>query len=107
MEQQNKYEDAEKGFRRSLTILQHLSGEQIEERHLPPNITSQEPSAPIDALTIPIGIPLDEVEKRVILSTLARTEYNKTRAAEVLRISLKTLHNKLKAYRESGGEQPE
>ena len=83
------------------------SGEQIEERHLPPNITSQEPSAPIDALTIPIGIPLDEVEKRVILSTLARTEYNKTRAAEVLRISLKTLHNKLKAYRESGGEQPD
>src|SRR5215831_12672216 len=83
------------------------TGEQIEERHLPPNITSQEPSAPIDALTIPIGIPLDEVEKRVILSTLARTEYNKTRAAEVLRISLKTLHNKLKAYRESGGEQPE
>jgi len=83
------------------------TGEQIEERHLPPNITSQEPSAPVDALTIPIGIPLDEVEKRVILSTLARTEYNKTRAAEVLRISLKTLHNKLKAYRESGGEQTE
>jgi DNA-binding NtrC family response regulator len=83
------------------------SGEQIEERHLPPNITSQEPSAPIEALTIPIGIPLDEVEKRVILSTLARTDYNKTRAAEVLRISLKTLHNKLKAYRESEGDQQE
>jgi transcriptional regulator with PAS, ATPase and Fis domain len=83
------------------------TGEQIEERHLPPNITSQEPSAPIEALTIPIGIPLDEVEKRVILSTLARTDYNKTRAAEVLRISLKTLHNKLKAYRESEGDQQE
>jgi len=83
------------------------NGEQIEERHLPPSITSQESPAPIDALTIPIGIPLAEVEKRVILSTLARTDYNKTRAAEVLQISLKTLHNKLKAYREAESEAQE
>lgn len=79
--------------------------EQIEKRHLPPNVTSQESSPVVDALTIPIGLPLDEVERRVILSTLARSDHNKTRAAEVLRISLKTLHNKLKSYRESGGEQ--
>jgi DNA-binding NtrC family response regulator len=51
-------------------------------------------------VTIPVGTPLDEVERRVILSTLARTDYNKTRAADVLGISLKTLHNKLKAYRQ-------
>jgi DNA-binding NtrC family response regulator len=54
---------------------------------------------------IPIGMPLDEVERRVILSTLARSDYNKTRTAETLHISLKTLHNKLKAYREAGEEQ--
>ncbi|MGH9760850.1 MAG: sigma-54-dependent transcriptional regulator [Blastocatellia bacterium] len=80
-------------------------GEQIEKRHLPPNLTSQEPSPAADALSIPVGLPLDEVERRVILSTLARSDHNKTRAAEVLRISLKTLHNKLKAYREAGGER--
>jgi len=77
-------------------------GEQIEQRHLPFHITGQETSPTADAVMIPIGMPLEEVERRVILSTLARTEYNKTRTAETLRISLKTLHNKLKAYREAG-----
>jgi DNA-binding NtrC family response regulator len=42
----------------------------------------------------------------MILSTLSRTDYNKTRAADVLGISLKTLHNKLKAYRqETAGDE--
>jgi transcriptional regulator with PAS, ATPase and Fis domain len=80
-------------------------GEQIEKRHLPLHITGQRPSPTADAVMIPIGMPLDEVERRVILSTLARTDYNKTRTAETLRISLKTLHNKLKAYREAGLEK--
>ncbi len=82
-------------------------GEQIEKRHLPLHITGQRPSPTADAVMIPIGMPLDEVERRVILSTLARTDYNKTRTAETLRISLKTLHNKLKAYREAGLEKEE
>ncbi len=81
--------------------------EQIEKRHLPARITGQQTSLATDALTIPIGMPLEEVERRVILSTLARTDYNKTRTAETLGISLKTLHNKLKAYREAGDEQVE
>jgi DNA-binding NtrC family response regulator len=82
-------------------------GEQIERRHLPLHVTGQTPSPTADAVMIPIGMPLDEVERRVILSTLARTDYNKTRTAETLRISLKTLHNKLKAYREAGLEKDE
>ncbi len=80
-------------------------GEQIEKRYLPAHIINSD-SVPItDSVMIPIGMPLDEVERRVILSTLARTDYNKTRTAETLRISLKTLHNKLKAYRDAGEEQ--
>ena len=82
-------------------------GEQIEKRHLPLHVTGQTPSPTADAVMIPIGMPLDEVERRVILSTLARTDYNKTRTAETLRISLKTLHNKLKAYKEAGIERDE
>lgn len=49
-------------------------------------------------LTIPVGLPIEEVEKEVILKTLEVTKGNKTRAAEMLKISLKTLHNKLKRY---------
>ncbi|HYS92524.1 MAG TPA: helix-turn-helix domain-containing protein, partial [Candidatus Acidoferrales bacterium] len=54
--------------------------------------------AAANALTVPIGTALDEVEKQLILRTLAAQENNKTRAAQVLGISLKTLHNKLKIY---------
>ncbi len=38
----------------------------------------------------------------MILRTLQKTDNNKTRAAELLQISLKTLHNKLRLYREQG-----
>jgi len=44
---------------------------------------------------------VEEAEKGLILRTLEHTGNNKTRAAEILGISLKTLHNKLKEY--SGG----
>ena len=37
-----------------------------------------------------------------ILRTLEKTGNNKTKAAELLKISLKTLHNKLNSYRAQG-----
>jgi len=40
----------------------------------------------------------------LILKTLEATSNNKTRAAEILGISLKTLHNKLKEYGSSAPE---
>jgi len=51
-----------------------------------------------DSLRIPIGTTVEEAEKGLILRTLEHTKNNKTRAAEILGISLKTLHNKLKEY---------
>ncbi len=47
---------------------------------------------------IAIGTTVEEAEKDLILRTLEHTRNNKTRAAEILGISLKTLHNKLKEY---------
>jgi DNA-binding NtrC family response regulator len=41
---------------------------------------------------------VEGAEKVLILRTLEHTRNNKTRAAEILGISLKTLHNKLKEY---------
>jgi DNA-binding NtrC family response regulator len=41
---------------------------------------------------------VEEAEKQLILRTLEHTRNNKTRAAEILGISLNTLHNKLKEY---------
>ncbi|MBO8159270.1 sigma-54 dependent transcriptional regulator [Thermosyntropha sp.] len=45
-----------------------------------------------------IGDTLEEAEKRIILSTLRYYNDNKTRAAEVLGITDRTLRNKLKIY---------
>ena len=45
-----------------------------------------------------VGNTVDEAERMLILKTLDATAQNKTRAAEVLGVSLKTLHNKLKEY---------
>ena len=51
-----------------------------------------------DTVHLGVGTTVEEAEKRLILKTLESTNNNKTRAAEILGISLKTLHNKLKEY---------
>jgi DNA-binding NtrC family response regulator len=51
-----------------------------------------------DAVRLGVGTTVGEAEKMLILKTLESTSNNKTRAAEILGISLKTLHNKLKEY---------
>jgi transcriptional regulator with PAS, ATPase and Fis domain len=58
------------------------------------------PPPPEDKETVrfQIGTTVEEAEKQLILRTLEHTRNNKTRAAEILGISLKTLHNKLKEY---------
>jgi DNA-binding NtrC family response regulator len=79
------------------------SGDTVERHHIAPYPLDQRARARSeDTLTLPIGTPLEEVERRMILRTLQKTDNNKTRAAELLQISLKTLHNKLNLYRERG-----
>jgi DNA-binding NtrC family response regulator len=51
------------------------------------------------------GTTVDEVERQLIEITLVHTGGNKTRAAEMLGISLKTLHNKLNRMKEESTSQ--
>ena len=92
-----------------------LAGEgTIEVKHLPVFLQNR-PAAVAVAGEEPAGVPLaaaddpetvrfqigttvEEAEKGLILRTLEHTNNNKTRAADILGISLKTLHNKLKEY---------
>jgi DNA-binding NtrC family response regulator len=78
----------------------------METRHLPPTFGQRFMRS--DAMNnnnnndsgvhVEIGSTVDEAERMLILKTLESTRNNKTRAAEILGISLKTLHNKLKEY---------
>lgn len=47
-------------------------------------------------------LTIAELEKEAIRRTLAQTEGNRTRTAELLGISIRTLRNKLQEYREAG-----
>ena len=76
-------------------------GSLVEPRHLPPNFGSSgiRPAAGDgEGIRLEVGTTVEQAEKMLILKTLATTNNNKTRAAEILGISLKTLHNKLKEY---------
>jgi len=60
--------------------------------------TSAKGPSDLSSIKFPIGTTVDAMERELILQTLNATGNNKTRAAELLAISLKTLHNKLKEY---------
>jgi DNA-binding NtrC family response regulator len=56
-------------------------------------------SAPlVDAVRVGPGISIEEAERRLILATLRACDGNKVRAAGMLKISLKTLYNRLNQY---------
>jgi DNA-binding NtrC family response regulator len=86
-----------------------LAGEgSIAAHHLPhdfgapagskPAQPGLEPGVDLDAVRLPVGTTVGDAEKALIQVTLQHTKNNKTRAAEILGISLKTLFNKLKEY---------
>ena len=72
----------------------------ISKHHLPADFgrTMAAGTGELSGVRFPIGTTVDAAERELILQTLAATNQNKTRAAELLGISLKTLHNKLKEY---------
>lgn len=85
-----------------------LAGEgDVELRHLPsvlaPVPVRPQPQ-PEGLLQIRVGAPMEEVEQAYIRLALQHTNQNRRRAAEILGISLHTLYNKLRLYRESEGE---
>src|SRR5271156_620139 len=80
--------------------------ELITRACLPGEFGKTSPKSPGDLSSIkfPVGTTVDAMERELILQTLNAAGNNKTRAADLLAISLKTLHNKLKEY---GGERAE
>jgi DNA-binding NtrC family response regulator len=89
-------------------------GETITVEHLPSEVIGDEPlDAPhlklVEAtglevddgearVSLPIGSSMEDAERTLITSTLEHTGGNKTQAAKILGVSLKTMHNKVKKY---------
>jgi two-component system, NtrC family, response regulator HydG len=69
-------------------------GRLIDVGDLPEAVSSAEPGQRV--VPIPIGMPLDEVEQRLIEETLRYTKGNKELAAKLLGIASRTIYRKLR-----------
>ncbi len=67
----------------------------IEPVHLNLNLNPK-------TLDFTVGMKLDEIERKYILQTLYFVQQNRTKAADILGISIRTLRNKINQYREEG-----
>ena len=78
-------------------------GETVLPRHLQlaPGSANGAGAGPLPSFRT--GITVWEMERDLIMGTLSHVNQNRTHAAELLGISIRTLRNKLKEYRDSSG----
>jgi DNA-binding NtrC family response regulator len=62
--------------------------------------------APNQVVPLLIGATVGEIERELVLQTLARCDGNRTRAARVLGVSVRTLRNKIRLYSADGIDVP-
>ena len=67
-----------------------------------PAIVESSSTSTRQTLELEVGVSLSEAEKQLIFKTLTKTNGNRTKAAEILGISIRTLRNKLNEYKEAG-----
>ena len=67
-----------------------------------PESAEEIPESKDSALGIEVGMSMKEAEKKLIFETLRETGGNRTKAAKILGISIRTLRNKLNEYRAEG-----
>lgn len=60
-----------------------------------------------NAKPIGVGLSVREMERKLIFATLDQLNHNRTHAAEMLGISIRTLRNKLREYKEECKNQPD
>jgi two-component system response regulator FlrC len=76
-------------------------GELIQPRHLGLEPPAENRSGARPAMLFRSGTTVWEMERQLIMGTLSEVDQNRTRAAELLGISIRTLRNKLREYRAS------
>ena len=76
-------------------------GTQIDVTDLPRQIVEHERAR--SEIVVPIGTPLEEIERRVIRETLRATQGDKRLTAQLLGIATRTIYRKLAEEREAAG----
>ena len=75
------------------------TGRSVETDHLPDAVRAPQPALTADGgprtIPVPVGTPLEEVERLLIRETLRTTGGNKQRAASLLGIATRTIYRKL------------
>jgi DNA-binding NtrC family response regulator len=71
------------------------------------SLQDQAALTPSEAIPALIGSTVTEVERELVLQTLARCDGNRTRAARVLGVSVRTLRNKIRQYAAIGLDVPD
>jgi DNA-binding NtrC family response regulator len=86
-------------FDREVSMTHESADPTLEISH-PPSL------APNEVVPLLIGSTVGEVEQELVLQTLARCNGNRTRAARVLGVSVRTLRNKIRQYSADGIDVP-
>ena len=76
----------------------------IQLSDLPSSIRQQDGSPPASSLETTASLNIEEIERATIGRALAQTQENRTQAAELLGISLRTLQRKLREYGDESAE---
>ncbi|MBT3270522.1 sigma-54-dependent Fis family transcriptional regulator [Candidatus Poribacteria bacterium] len=81
-----------------------VEGAVITEADLPDSLRDGSPARPSEL--VEVGRSMDDIEREAILRTLKATDGNKTKAADMLGIGLRTLYRKLDRYGEDVSDEP-
>ena len=75
------------------------SGSALQPEHLFLDLADNV-GTPASAISMQAGMTVREMEKQLITKTLEEVDDNRTHAAELLGISIRTLRNKLREYKQ-------
>ena len=79
---------------------------EIDVNDLPPDLRDSSPDQANPNGSLSAGMTVAEMERELIFKTLESVGDNRTKAADMLGISIRTLRNKLNEYRQAGFQWP-